>query len=84
MEYGEDFVRQALVEALGELPRKGVDDLEGFKAVVGSLVEGAGNTFHEIEKMPELMHIPNQILDKLELLGMYLDYLKRFIQERRI
>lgn len=84
MEYGDDFVRKAILESLGELPRKGVDDLEGFKAVVSSLVDGAGKTFHEIEGMPELINVPSRILDKLELLGMYFDYLKRFIKERRM
>lgn len=84
MEFNDDFARKIILEALGELPRKGVDDLGGFKAVIGSLIEGAGNAFHEIEKMPELMNIPSQILDKLELLGTYLDYLKKFVKERRI
>ncbi len=84
MEYDEELARRLILGALGELPRKGVNDIEGFRAVVGSLVDGAGRIFHEMEKMPELIHVPSRILDKLELLGVYLEYLKRFIKGRRI
>ncbi len=78
----EEWLKKTLQDCLKSIPdnaREG-KDLEGFRAIVGSLVKDIGKTMDEAWALWELEPDSKELREKFHLLEHYLSYLGRFCE----